>query len=178
MPLRRRGSGAAAVACPLAKASSFSPDCPGGGALRTMQYNAGKKATGKKCSPKSCQDRPGLMEGGSPGQQRVARQRSERRTPRACPRGNPRRRAWAAHPRRAHLTPRARTAPSCRRYTATPRVQPRGRRGHSESPRRRRGGGGALETPVRPARAEPPRSSSSKRHGELVRRAHRPRGDA
>ena len=67
-----------------------------------------------------------------------------RRTPRACPRGE-RRRAWAAHPRRAHRGG-ARTAPSCRRYTATPRVQPRGRRGHSESPRRRRGGGGALST--------------------------------
>ena len=43
----------AAVACPLAKASSFSPDCPGAGALRTMQYNAGKKETEKKCSLKA-----------------------------------------------------------------------------------------------------------------------------
>ena len=116
------------------------------------------------------------MEGGSPGQQRVARQRSDdERLARALAEsgdalGQPtlderieaelaRRRA--ADDTQPPLACSPEDAEAIRRVLDADEAE-------AEIARIQSG----------PRASSPPRSSSSKRHGELVRRAHRPRGDA
>ena len=132
-----------------------------------FSINAGKKKKeNRKMQPKKLPRSTRVNVRGQPGQQRVARQRSDdERLARALAESGDALGQLTLDERISLLEAELARRRSRRRYTATPRVQPRGRRGHSRRVLDADEVEAAepLETPV-------PRPAAAKRHGDLVRR--------